>query len=98
MIKLDFGNVLLKPTQKKQLMAHLRRALKLGEKVGNFFLTLRFTRHGKDVDVHADVRDKAGQFKLHSRHHTWRSALRKMVWQLSSRLHDQLHVARPVVA
>jgi hypothetical protein len=98
MIKLDLGNVLLKPSQKKQLMSWLRRTLRLGDRVGNFFLTLRLSRHGRDVDVRANVRDRAGTFNLRARHHTWRAALRRMVRQLSSRLHEQLRLSRAAMA
>ena len=36
MIKLDLGNVLLKPSHRKQLMSWLRRSLRLGERLGDY--------------------------------------------------------------
>jgi hypothetical protein len=94
MIKLDLGNVLLKPSQRKQLMGWLRRALRLGERVGNFVLIIRMQRKGRNIDVRANVHDSAGDFGVHTRQQDWRSALRKMVWILSTKLHDQLRMTR----
>jgi hypothetical protein len=97
MIKLDLGNVLLKPSQRKQLMSWLRRTLRLGDRIGKFMLTIRMQRVGRSVDIRASVQDAAGDFSVHARQHDWRTALRKLVWQLSTRLHDQLRVVRLAV-
>lgn len=94
MIKLDLGNVLLKPSQRKQIMSWLRRTLRLGDRVGQFMLTISMRRVGRHIDVRANVHDKAGDFGVHTRSQTWRSALREMARTLSNRLHDQLRLAR----
>ncbi len=94
MIKLDLGNVLLKPSQRKQLMSWLRRTLRLGDRVGQFVLTISMKRIGRHFDLRANVHDRAGDFAVHARQQTWRLALRDMVWQLSTRLHDQLRLVR----
>ena len=94
MIKLDLGNVLLKPSQRKQLMSWLRRTLRLGDRVGHFMLTISMKRTGRHIDVRANVHDRAGDFALRTRQQTWRTALREMVWMLSTRIHDQLRLAR----
>ena len=54
MIKLDSGNVLLKPSQRRQLMAWLRRSLKLGERLGNFVLTISMWRSGRQFELRAE--------------------------------------------
>lgn len=89
MIKLDSGNVLLKPSHRKQLMAWLRRSLRLGERIGDFVLSISFRRTGTMYQVHANVHDSAGDFNCRSRAHDWRGAIRELVKQLSIRLHDQ---------
>ena len=40
MIKLEAGNVLLKPSHRKQMMAWFRRAQRLGSRLGQFILTI----------------------------------------------------------
>ena len=89
MIQLDSGNVLLKPSQRKQLMTWLRRALKLGQKLGDFLLTISLKRVGRAYDVCARVHDRAGDFMCHARRHDVRSAFRELARMLSARLHTQ---------
>jgi hypothetical protein len=89
MLKLNHGNVLLKPTHRKQLMSWLKRVLRLGERLGDFVLTLTLHRTGRAVEVRASVHDAAGDFACRSRQQDWRSALRDLVRSLLARLHDQ---------
>jgi hypothetical protein len=89
MIQLDSGNVLLKPSQRKQLMTWLRRALKLGKRLGDFLLSISLKRVGRSYDVSASVHDKAGDFLCHARRHDLRNALRDLTRMLSTRLHSQ---------
>ena len=97
MIKLDLGNVLLKPSHRKQLMAQLRRSLRLGERLGNFVLSISLRRSGNHFEAHADVRDRAGDFGCRARKHSWQDALRDLVRALTAKLHDQ-HLRRPAMA
>ncbi len=87
MIQLNAGNVLLKPSQRRQLMAWLRRALKLGERLGNFVLNLSMTRSGRSYEVRADVRENAGSFACRVRRNDWRDAVREMARMLVAQLH-----------
>ena len=89
MIQLDYGNVLLKRSQKKQLMTWLRRALKLGQRLGDFLLTISLKRVGRAYDVCARVHDRAGDFVCHARRHNIRNAFRDLSRMLSARLHTQ---------
>jgi len=89
MIKLEVGNVMLKPSHRRQLMTWLKRSLRMGERLGDFALTITMRRDGRQVEVRADVHDSAGDFACRSRQPDWHSALREMVRQLSGRLHDQ---------
>lgn len=89
MIKLDLGNVLLKPSNRRQLMSWLRRCQRLGERLGNFVLHLSIRRSGRIYELRANVRDAAGDFACRARAQDWRGALRDMVKTLTLRLHDQ---------
>jgi hypothetical protein len=89
MIKLDSGNVLLKPSQRRQLMAWLRRSLKLGERLGNFVLSITMWRSGRHFELRAAVRDGAGDFGCRVRRNDWQGAMRDLVQTVCRRLHGQ---------
>ena len=89
MLKLNEGNVLLKPSQRKQLMSWLKRVVRLGERLGDFVLTITLQRTGKFFEVKAVVHDAAGDFDCRFRQHDWRQALRAMVHRVVTQLHDQ---------
>ena len=89
MIKLEAGNVLLKPSHRKQLMAWLRRAMRLGSRLGEFVLVITMHRSGRQCEVRAKVHDAAGDFVCRSRQHDWRDAMRDLVRSLVNRLHEQ---------
>ncbi len=89
MIKLDLGNVLLKPSHRKQLMSWLKRPLRLGEKLGNFVLTLTLHRVGRGYEVRASVVDSAGSFDCRSRQRDWRDAFRDIIRTLGIMLQAQ---------
>ncbi len=90
MIQLNSGNVLLKPSHRKQLMASLRRAAKMGERIGKFVLNLKLHRSGRAFEVSASVNDSFGKFDLRTRSTDWRTALRSLIKMLAARLHGQL--------
>ena len=89
MIKLDAGNVLLKPSQRRQMMAWLRRALRMGSRIGQFALSITMYRSGRQCEVRAHVQDSAGEFVCRSRQHDWRDAMREMIKSLVQGLHAQ---------
>lgn len=89
MLQLDSGNVLLKPSHRKQLMTWLRRALKLGQRLGDFFIRISLHRIGRSIHVLAQVHDSAGDFQIHARNRDWRTAMRETAHMLSLKLHDQ---------
>lgn len=89
MIKLDSGNVLLKPSNKRQLMAWLKRAQKLGDRLGKFVLTVSLHRSGKTIEAIASVTSSAGRFDLRARQHEWKDAIRQLIHSLSSMLSMQ---------
>lgn len=89
MINLDLGNVLLKPSHRRQLMSWLRRCLRLGQRLGDFVLTLSIRRQGRVYELRGDVHDRAGDFACRARAHDWRGALRDLVKTMTQRLHDQ---------
>jgi hypothetical protein len=90
MIQLNSGNVLLKPSHKRQLMTWLKRAAKMGERLGQFVLNLSLRRSGKAFEVTASVNDSVGHFDLRTRSQDWRTAARNLVKMLAARLHEQL--------
>ena len=51
MVKLESGNVLLKPSHRKQIMGWLRRSSRLGERLGDFDLTVQLSRVGHHHEV-----------------------------------------------
>jgi hypothetical protein len=88
MLTLDAGNVLLKPSHRRQLMSWLRRSLKLGQRIGDFALTLSMRRCGRQTEVWAKVTDRVGNFHCHARQSDWRYAVRDVIRSLSIRLAD----------
>ena len=97
MIKLDSGNVLLKPSHRKQLMAWLRRSLRFGQRLGDFVLNITMKRVGRAYQVIANVHDRAGDFQCKVKQADWRHAMRDLVRQLANQLHMQ-HVRQMAVA
>ena len=89
MVKLNAGNVLLKPSQRRQLMTWLKRAQKIGGQVGDFFLTIDLFRIGRLTEVRAEVRDAAGNFTMKIRRPEWRDALQEIARMLTAQLHLQ---------
>jgi hypothetical protein len=89
MIQLNAGNVLLKPSQRRQILVALRRAMKFGERLGDFALKLTLHRTGRSYELRASVRDRSGQFTCRARRNDWRDAVREMTRMLVARLHGQ---------
>ena len=89
MVKLEAGNVLLKPSQRRQLMGWLRRSLRMGQRLGDFALTITISRSGRLHEATASVHDRAGDFVCRTRQKDWRDALRELVHRLVTRLHYQ---------
>ena len=89
MVKLQAANCLLKPSQRRQLQSWLKRAIHLGERVGDFILTITVRRVGRVFAMEASVHDAAGDFGCRARGQTWRDVCRAMVRALAMRLHDQ---------
>ena len=87
MIKLQPGNVALKPSQRRQLHSWLKRTAHLGERVGDFLLTITVRRIGRVYEMVASVHDAAGDFACRTRGRTWRDVCRELVRSLSSKLH-----------
>jgi hypothetical protein len=89
MIKLDAGNVLLKPSHRRQLMGWLRRVARLGQRLGGFVLTLSLHRVGRAYEVRARVHDARGDFGCRARTRDWRHAVRDVIVILTHRVHAQ---------
>ena|SRR5207248_2836393 len=89
MIQLNVGNVLLKPSQRRQIMTCLRRAMKLGQRIGDFVLNLTMTRSGRSYELRAAVHDRAGAFSYRIRRNDWRGAVREIMHLVVARLHAQ---------
>ena len=89
MIKLQSGNVLLKPSQRRQITALLRRCVRLGKRLGDFVLSISMRRFGRIFEIRADVRDRAGAFACRARQNNWQDALRDLARALTQRLHAQ---------
>jgi ribosome-associated translation inhibitor RaiA len=89
MVQILSGNVLLKPAQKKRILAHLRRSTKLGAQVGDFKLTVSLARTGRHVEAKAKVADRKGAFEVHSRDAHWETAVEGVIRQVHTMVHAQ---------
>jgi hypothetical protein len=89
MVKLNPGNCVLKPSQRRQLLSWLKRAMRLGERVGDFLLTITVRRVGQAFEMAASVHDAAGDFDCRARGQTWRDVCRAIVRTVAVRLHAQ---------
>jgi hypothetical protein len=89
MVKLNPGNCVLKPSQRRQLLSWLKRAVHLGERVGDFILTITVRRVGRMFGMQASVHDAAGDFVCRARGQTWRDVCRALVRTLAVRIHEQ---------
>ena len=90
MVKLEPANCLLKPSQRRQLLSWLKRAVTIGERVGNFLLTITVRRvNGGRYEMRASVHNAAGDFRLRTTGQTWRDVCRAIVRMLCVQLHNQ---------
>lgn len=94
MVKLEPGNVLLKPSHRRQLMGWLKRSSRLGERLGDFDLTITIARIGNQHEAIALVHDAAGDFVCRTRQRDWRDAMRELVQRLVIQLHNQRLAAK----
>jgi len=89
MVKLNPANCVLKPSQRRQLLSWLKRAIHLGERVGDFVLTITVRRVGRMFEMGASVHDAAGDFDCRARGQTWRDVCRAIVRSLKLQMHAQ---------
>ena len=89
MIKLNAGNVLLTPSQRRQISTLLRRCVRLGNRLGDFAVNIFIRRSGRIYEMRADVHDRAGDFACRARQNNWQDALRDLARSLTQRLHEQ---------
>ena len=90
MLKLDSGNVLLKPSHRRQLMSWLKRAMRFVQRMGDLSISINMHRMGRLTEVRADVADGTGKTAFRSREHDWKNAARHLVRMLTSYLHDRM--------
>jgi hypothetical protein len=88
MIKLDAGNVLLKPSHRKQLNAWLKRPTRLGDRLGAFDVSIQMQRSGKAVEMTAGVTTARGVRAFRAREQDWRHAAHRIIRMLTVHLHD----------
>lgn len=81
-------NVPLRGVHRKQILAWLRRPMKIGQQIGNFFMKMTIQRIGKSFEVKAQVRDEAGEFTCRSRGDLM-DACREVTLKLNQQLHRQ---------
>lgn len=89
MVQLNSGNVLLKPTQKRRILSHLRRCHQLGEAVGDVRMIVSLKRSGKGIEASAKVTDRAGRFECRERDQDWKYAVERLIRTLHTRMHAQ---------
>ena len=89
MVKLEAGNVLLKPSHRRQLMGWLKRSQKIGEQLGGMDLTITVNRIGNHHEACAAIHNNTGDFSCRCRKRDWQNAVRDLVQQVVHRLHDR---------
>jgi hypothetical protein len=90
MLKLDVGNVLLKPSHRRQLMSWLKRAMRFGDRMGNLVISITMHRVGRLVEMRAGVQDGNGTVIFRNRQTHWHDAARNLIRTLTSHLHDRM--------
>jgi hypothetical protein len=90
MIQLDCGNVPLKPSHRRHLIAHLRKAAKFGDRIGDFVLKLSLKRCGRCYEASAAGHDSRGEFAIRCRQHEWRD----LRYELTRRVTELMHARR----
>jgi hypothetical protein len=61
----------------------------MGERLGDFDLTITISRIGNQHEAIAAVHDSAGDFICRTRQRDWRDAMRELVQRLVLQLHNQ---------
>ena len=89
MIKLEPGNVLLKPSSRRQFMGWLKRVARLGQRLGNFYLKITLSRIGNQLQAVASCRDRAGEFTCRTRQRDIHYVMRELIRRISAQLHLQ---------
>ncbi len=89
MMKLNPGNILLKPSHRRQILTWLRRALQIGNHFKNFVLDISMFRTGRQCEVTATVKGVGGEIVCKTRRKDWQDAARDLARELSIRLRDQ---------
>jgi hypothetical protein len=93
MVKLEAGNCRINGSQRRQLNAWLKRAVHLGERVGDFVLRISIRRIGRAYELVASVHDATGDFGCRSRGQTWRDVCREIARIISVRLRGHRQIA-----
>jgi hypothetical protein len=88
MIRLNAGNVLLKPSQRRQLNAWLRRPTRLTSRLGDCSVQIDLHRSGRAIEMTAGVTTQRGRTAFRARESNWRSAAHRIVRMLTVYLHD----------
>ena len=88
MIRLNAGNVLLKPSQRRQLNAWLKRPTRLTSRLGDCSVHIDLHRSGHAIEMTAGVTTLHGKTAFRARESDWRSAAHRIVRMLTVHLHD----------
>jgi hypothetical protein len=89
-VHIQWGNVPMKPAQRKQLLSGLRRCVSLGKTLRGFGLSIVLHHIGKAFTIRAVVNDSRGQSEVHVKETHWHSGMR----QLLRNLHTMIHTRR----
>ena len=89
MVELLEGNVLLKPAQKRRVLAHLRRASRLNDRMGDSRLAVTLKRVGTKYEARAKVHNRRGDVECKARDAHWENAVTALVRSLHDKVHAQ---------
>jgi len=87
---IQWGNVPVKPAQRKQLLSGLRRSVSLGKSLRGFGLSIILHHIGRVFTIRAVVNDAHGKAECHVKETHWHSGMR----QLLRSLHNLIHTRR----
>jgi len=85
--------VLLNTVTSQAINGVAKRSERIGQRLGDFDLTIKLSRNGNQHEAVAAVHDDAGDFTCRSRRRDWREAIRDLIQRLVAMLHGQ-HIAR----
>ncbi len=88
-VRIAWGNVPVKPAQRKQLLSGLRRCISIGKHVRGFVLSIDLQHVGKFFTLKATVNDSRGSAECKIKETHWHAGLRQLLRSLHALVHTR---------